>query len=154
MTKQINLQQFTQPYKDKYIGLGSEEGMNNFLNPTATTAELADVTSDINTRDKFTGKPAYDSTLGSPVWASGASPSDSWDPVASGSGIVVQEVNVQDGEVATSSSPNMPDNDTIPQITEGTEYMTLAITPDDAANILKIASWNSAATTLLIALLA
>ena len=52
-------------------------------------------------------------------------------------GSVVQVVNVQDGETATGST-NFPFDDTIPQITEGVEYMTLAITPTSATNKLFI----------------
>ena len=60
---------------------------------------------------------------------------------------VVQVVNVTDGEVATGTTTT-PDNDTIPQITEGNEYMTLAITPKSATNILKIeVVWVGAVTS-------
>lgn len=41
------------------------------------------------------------------------------------------------GAVATGTTA-IPFDDTIPQITEGDEYMTLAITPTSAANILVI----------------
>jgi hypothetical protein len=44
---------------------------------------------------------------------------------ASGTGRVVQVVNVQDGEFATSST-TIPDDDTIPQITEGAEIVVSA----------------------------
>lgn len=50
---------------------------------------------------------------------------------------VVQVVNVQSGAVATGSTV-IPFDDTIPQNTEGDEYLTLAITPLDAANLLRI----------------
>ena len=52
-------------------------------------------------------------------------------------GRIVQVVNVMDGTLATGNTA-MPDDDTIPQITEGTEFMTLAITPTSATNKLKI----------------
>lgn len=52
-------------------------------------------------------------------------------------GKLVQQVNVQDGEVATGTTV-MIDDDTIPQNTEGDEYITLSITPINAANKLKI----------------
>jgi hypothetical protein len=77
--KQITLQQFVQPYADKYIGLGSLQGMQNFLSPVSTTVDLADPASSINTLDKYIGKPAYDETTGLPVWASGPLPADTWD---------------------------------------------------------------------------
>ena len=52
-------------------------------------------------------------------------------------GIVVQVVNVQTGAVATGTT-QIPYDDSIPQKTEGDEYMTLAITPISATNKLKI----------------
>lgn len=55
-------------------------------------------------------------------------------PVA---GQVVQVVNYQTGAVATGTTP-IPQDDTIPQNTEGDEYMTLTITPTSATNKLKI----------------
>ncbi len=53
------------------------------------------------------------------------------------SGSVVQVVNVMDGEVATGST-RMFNDDTIPVNTEGDEWMTLAITPRNVNNLLKI----------------
>jgi hypothetical protein len=53
------------------------------------------------------------------------------------SGNVVQVVNFQTGAFATGTTI-IPHDDTIPQITEGNEYMTLAITPTDVNNILII----------------
>ena len=50
---------------------------------------------------------------------------------------MIQVVNTQTGAVA-SSSANIPYDDTIPQNTEGSEYMTLAITPTDSNNKLLI----------------
>jgi len=52
-------------------------------------------------------------------------------------GRVVQMVNFQTGVAATGTSI-IPMDDTIPQITEGTEYMTLNITPKHASNRLVI----------------
>ena len=52
-------------------------------------------------------------------------------------GKVVQVVNFQTGAVATGTTV-IPFDDTIPQITEGDQYMTLAITPTNASNILLI----------------
>ena len=53
------------------------------------------------------------------------------------SGHVVQVVHVQDGEVASGTTTCAYD-DTIMQNTEGTEFMTLAITPTSATNKLFI----------------
>ena len=65
-------------------------------------------------------------------------------PVASGgTGIttaataVVQIVNVTDGALATGTTV-IPQDDTIPQKTEGDEWMTLAITPKASSNKLFI----------------
>ena len=50
-------------------------------------------------------------------------------------GTVLQVVNYQTGAVATGATA-IPFDDTIPQITEGVEFMTLAITPKSAASLL------------------
>jgi len=50
---------------------------------------------------------------------------------------IVQIVNYQTGANATGTTV-LPFDDTIPQKTEGDEYMTLAITPTNATNKLKI----------------
>ena len=52
-------------------------------------------------------------------------------------GKVVQMVNVVSTAVATGTTV-LPIDETIPQITEGTEFMTLAITPKHADNVLII----------------
>ena len=52
-------------------------------------------------------------------------------------GKIVQVVNVMDGAVGTGTTVTV-DDDSIPQNTEGDEYMTLAITPTSATNKLKI----------------
>jgi len=57
--------------------------------------------------------------------------------VSSGGGKVLQVVNVMDGASATGTTVFVNDN-TIPQNTEGNEFMTLAITPASATNKLKI----------------
>lgn len=62
------------------------------------------------------------------------------DPVVTAfqqAGEVLQVVNTQTGAVDTGTT-QMPLDDTIPQNTEGDEYMTLAITPKSATNKLKI----------------
>ena len=50
-------------------------------------------------------------------------------------GTVLQIVRYQTGAVATGATA-IPFDDTIPQITEGVEFMTLAITPKSAASLL------------------
>jgi hypothetical protein len=52
-------------------------------------------------------------------------------------GDVVQVVSFQTGAVATGTT-TIPQDDTIPQSSEGDQYMTLAITPTNSANILVI----------------
>jgi len=56
---------------------------------------------------------------------------------ATDQGSILQVVNVMDGAVATGTTV-LPYDDTIPQNTEGDEYMTLAVTPTSATNKLKI----------------
>lgn len=72
------------------------------------------------------------------------------------SGDVVQVVNTSTGAVATGTTI-IPLDDTIPQNTEGDQYMSLAITPTSASNLLRIdvtvVAANSAAAYYLIAAL-
>lgn len=67
---------------------------------------------------------------------------------------IVQEVNTQTGAVATGTT-TIPNDDTIPQNTEGTQFMTMAITPKASANLLKIdvvfcAAYTTTASNRLI----
>lgn len=62
-------------------------------------------------------------------------------------GKVVQVVNYQTGAVSTGTTVVLAD-DSIPQNTEGTEFMTLAITPADTSNILKIESTVNVAASV------
>jgi hypothetical protein len=70
-------------------------------------------------------------------------------------GAQIQMVSVETGAVATGTTP-IPFDDTIPQITEGDQYMTLAITPKSATSKLVIeVVWNgshSVSTTTTVAL--
>ena len=75
-------------------------------------------------------------TDGQVLTSAGAGAQPAFEDVAAG-GKIVQVVNVQTGAVATGTTV-MPFDDTIPQITEGDEYMTLAITPTSATNKLLI----------------
>jgi hypothetical protein len=52
-------------------------------------------------------------------------------------GNILQVVNFRTGASATGTT-TIPADDTIPQNTEGNEYMTLAITPSSASNLLFI----------------
>ena len=68
---------------------------------------------------------------------------------------IVQVASTQTGAVATGTTV-MPQDDTIPQITEGDEYMTLVITPTKATNKLEITVTglfsNSAGARIIMAL--
>ena len=69
------------------------------------------------------------------------------------SGSVIQVVNFQTGAVATGTGA-IPLDDTIPQNTEGSEYMTLAITPVSATSKLRIdttcvVSYSTAAIVMM-----
>jgi hypothetical protein len=55
-------------------------------------------------------------------------------------GDVVQVVNYQTGAMATGATSSIPLDDSIPAITEGDEFMTLAITPTSVVNKLYIHS--------------
>jgi hypothetical protein len=56
---------------------------------------------------------------------------------AASAGKVVQVVNTQTGTVATGTTV-IPFDNTIPQNTEGTEFLTLSITPTSATNFLLV----------------
>lgn len=43
-----------------------------------TTTELEAIADDINTVEKFAGKPAYNTTTDKPCWAVGAAAGDLW----------------------------------------------------------------------------
>lgn len=58
-------------------------------------------------------------------------------PAPPASGNSVQFVSFQTGAVATGST-QIPSDDTIPQNTEGDQYMQLTITPKSASNLLVI----------------
>jgi len=58
-------------------------------------------------------------------------------PTFAAGGTCVQVVNTQTGAQSTGTT-QIPWDDTIPQITEGTEFMTLAVTPGNTNNILII----------------
>lgn len=65
-----------------------------------------------------------------------------------GSGKVAQIVQTQTGAVATGTT-TIPLDDTIPQNTEGNEYMSLSITPTSATNKLKIdVVWHGASSAV------
>lgn len=62
---------------------------------------------------------------------------DKIETLGAGSSVVVQVVNTQTGAASTTST-QIPTDDTIPQSTEGAQFMSLAITPGNASNRLVI----------------
>lgn len=71
---------------------------------------------------------------------------------AAGGGKVVQHVFTSTGAHA-SGTTQVPDDNTIPQNTEGVEFMTLAIDPESASNILIItahANWSHSGTGMVV----
>lgn len=93
----------------------------------------------------FSNSTARAAALTSPLegmltWLEDVNRYESYDGTAwveLGSGKVVQVVNVQTGAVATGTAV-IPSDNSIPQQTEGTQFMSLAITPTDVNNILII----------------
>mgnify|MGYP003149633286 CR=1 FL=1 len=74
---------------------------------------------------------------GQVLTSSGANTQPAFEDAAGGGGIVVQQVSVT-VTALVSGSTILPYDDTIPQKTEGNEMMTLAITPTNSSNKLKI----------------
>lgn len=72
------------------------------------------------------------------TWATAASTVMTFVPGMKLPGDVVQTANTQTGAFAAGTPTAMPSDDTIPQNTEGDQFMSLAITPKFAGNILKI----------------
>ena len=97
------------------------------LNGTLTIKEQADADGDTAAHGQ--------------LWVNTATPNELWFTDDAGTdfelGGLVQYVNTQDGASNTGTTA-IPTDDTIPQITEGDEYMTLAITPTSSASTLEI----------------
>lgn len=72
-------------------------------------------------------------TAGQVLQSNGTTVAPSWQT----SKTLIQNLNFTTGAVATGTT-QIPADDTIPQITEGDEYMTLAITPTSATSILEV----------------
>jgi hypothetical protein len=61
-----------QPYK------GTPADVMDFLNPTRTTAQIADIADSINTLDKRAGRRVYNTTLSLDYIADGPLAADTW----------------------------------------------------------------------------
>lgn len=85
---------------------------------------------------------ATEATAG--TWATAPSKVQLWQPGMKLPGDVVQIVRDSDSAYA-SGTTIMPSNDTIPQNTEGDEYLSQAITPTSAVNLLDVRAlwWGS-----------
>ncbi len=84
---QMNWRIISQPY------IGSEADMQDTVFPARTTTELANSTDRINTEDKYLGKMVFDSTLGQPVFASGAAAAATWSVGALSQNFAVEASN-------------------------------------------------------------
>jgi hypothetical protein len=71
------------------------------------------------------------------TWSAGPTRAQLWGPTVPLPGQVIQVQRTATGAVSTGTTL-IPDDDTIPQITEGDQYMTQAITPSSAANALEV----------------
>jgi hypothetical protein len=63
-----------------------------------------------------------------------------------GRGMVIQRVNTQNAAVSTTTTV-LPVDDTIPQITEGAEFLTVSITPKSATHrlLIEVSVWGAIA---------
>jgi len=98
---------------------GLTSGITNALKSATTTVNVSSATAP---------------TVGQTLTAT-SSTAATWQDASSGA--LIQMVNSQTGARATGTTL-IPWDDTIPQNTEGDQYLSLAITPDDASNILTI----------------
>jgi hypothetical protein len=71
------------------------------------------------------------------TWSAGPTRAQLWGPTVPLPGQVIQVQRTATGAVSTGTTL-IPDDDTIPQITEGDQYMSQAITPSSAANALEV----------------
>lgn len=116
--------------------LGDNAGVKKLSILDSDSAEVASIDSNGDaTLTSVNGlkHPVADGTAGQVIKTDGAGQLSFTTTARS----VVQVVHAQDGTVATGTT-TIPDDDTIPQNTEGDEYLTATITPTDSANKLKI----------------
>jgi len=118
-------------------GAGAADSAQTFYTGTAVTSK------------------AY-TTLGYATFESGQATAGTWATAASrkhlqrqGDPLPGQTIQVQrnDTGAMTTGTTLVPNDNTIPQITEGDQYMTQAITPTSAANVLSIDSETEASAS-------
>lgn len=120
---------FTLPDADTtLVGTGTTQTLTS---KTLTSPTITNPTITVDTISEFTS--ANGVTIDGLNIKDGAITTANSTPVGS----VVQIVNTLSSAVATGTT-TIPLDDTIPQNTEGNEYMTLAITPRSSSNILVI----------------
>jgi len=102
---------------------------------TASTLTMS--TSRLLGRTTASSGAAEEISVSSPLTLTGGALGYTATAASALAGSIVQNVSTQTGAVATGTTV-IPVDDTIPQITEGDQYMTLAITPTSATNALEI----------------
>jgi len=132
------------PLTDNYAIDSYEDGMQfryipDSTNTTASTVDISAIGAKAVVNAQGNALTGGELQAGATITLEYRSGSDDFSIVHStlNSGTTVQEVGNMDGAVATGTTV-IPFDDTIPQNTEGDEYLTQAITPRDAANILEI----------------
>tara|TARA_R110002020_G_scaffold94785_1_gene227777 strand:+ start:689 stop:1375 length:687 start_codon:yes stop_codon:yes gene_type:complete len=110
----------------------------NLADDIVTLAKLAGGTDGNIISFDSSGNPTYISTGsdGQVLTSAGAGAQPAFETAAAG-GKILQVVHVEDGTLHTGTTA-LPNDDTIPQNTEGDEVMSLAITPANASNKLLI----------------
>lgn len=109
-------------------GAGAADNAQVFYTGTAVTAKLYAVL----------GCASWESGIATAgTWSAGPTREHVYRPGSALPGDRVQKVRSVDGSAA-SGSTTMPYDDTIPQSGEGVQFMTRAITPTSAANLLSV----------------
>ena len=111
--------------------------MTTFSKVKAPYITLEEQGSPPDTPDAGTQRLFIDSADGLPYLIDEADVVTPVDGGGGGGSVLVQRVISESGAVATGTTL-IPLDDTIPQNTEGNQYLSVAITPTDAANILYI----------------